>query len=43
MPREIVIKRSALMTALLALAGLGVWMLVQNYPEIRREINIWMM
>lgn len=43
MPREIVIKRNALVTALLVLAGLGVLVLVQNLPEIRREVKIWMM
>lgn len=43
MPREIVIRRSVLVTALLALAGLGVLALVQNLPEIRREVKMWMM
>lgn len=43
MPREIVIKRSVLMTALLVLAGLGALIIVQSLPEIRREIKIWMM
>lgn len=43
MPREIVIKRGALISALLIVAGLGLLALVQNIPEIRREIRIWMM
>lgn len=43
MPREIVIKRSALMIALLVLTGLGVMVVVQQIPELRREIKIWMM
>lgn len=43
MPREIVIKRSVLMTALAILASLGVMAFIANLPEIRREIKIWMM
>lgn len=43
MPREIVIKRNVLVTFMLVLAGLGVLALAQNFPEIRREIKIWMM
>ncbi len=43
MPKEIVIKRSALLTALAVLAGLGVLIVALQYPEIRREIKIWRM
>ncbi len=43
MPRKIVITRSALMTVLLVLAGLGVLIVAQQFPEIRREIRIWRM
>ena len=35
--------RSVLVTALLALAGLGVLLVVQNLPDIKREIKIMMM
>jgi hypothetical protein len=35
--------RGVLMTALLALAGLGVLLVVQNLPDIRREIKMMMM
>lgn len=43
MPREIVIKRNTLVAILLLVAGLGAFAVVQNLPEIRREIKIWMM
>lgn len=43
MPRDIVIMRSVLVVILLALTGVGVLFLIQNLPEIRREVKIWMM
>ncbi|MGZ3673705.1 MAG: DUF6893 family small protein [Ktedonobacterales bacterium] len=35
--------RSILVTALLALVSLGVLLVVQNLPDIKREIKIYMM
>lgn len=47
MSQEVVSKRNPLVIALLvlvlALSGLGALLLVQNLPEIRREVKIWMM
>jgi hypothetical protein len=43
MPQEIVIKRSVLVAAMLALVGLVAFIVVQNLPDIRREIKILMM
>ena len=43
MPREICIKRNALVTTGLVLAGLGALVVALQIPEIRREIKIWRM
>lgn len=43
MPEEIVIKRRTLMAVLLGLLGLGLFILYQQLPDIRREIRIWSM
>jgi hypothetical protein len=43
MPREICIKRNALVITGLVLAGLGTLVVALQIPEIRREIKIWRM